>query len=340
MTNVTEIVQLTKEVHRIARGKVADINEINRESTFLALNALIEAAHAGDAGRGFAVVAGQIKTVSSRIGQLTGELNGELVALGDRMIRQLEHQDSQRLTDLSLNMIDIVDRNLYERSCDVRWWATDSAVVDCAGEPSPQTAAHAANRLGIILANYTVYLDLWVIGLDGQVLANGQPDRYDVADKQNVKAKSWFNAAINTRSGAEYATGEVEKFAALGDSEVATYATAIREHGLQDGRPIGVLAVFFDWAPQASSVVKSVRLSEEEWSRTRCMLVDARFRVLASSDDKGVLEETIALRTGDQKVGHYRLDDGTVIAFARTPGYETYEGMGWYGVIERTMPRA
>ena len=70
---------------------------------------------------------------------------------------------------------------------------------------------------------------------------------------------------------------------------MATYATAIREHGLQDGRPIGVLAVFFDWAPQASSVVKSVRLSEEEWSRTRCMLVDARFRVLASSDDKGAL---------------------------------------------------
>jgi len=85
--------------------------------------------------------------------------------------------------------------------------------------------------------------------------------------------------------------------------------------------------------------VNSVRLSEEEWSRTRCMLVDARFRVLASSDNKGALEETIALRTGDQQVGHYRLDDGTVIAFARTPGYETYEGMGWYGVIERTMPR-
>jgi hypothetical protein len=35
-----------------------------------------------------------------------------------------------RLPDLSLNAIDIIDRNLYERSCDVRWWATDSAIVD------------------------------------------------------------------------------------------------------------------------------------------------------------------------------------------------------------------
>src|ERR1700722_14336659 len=115
MTNAAEIVQLTKEVHRIARGKVADINEINREATFLALNALIESAHAGEAGRGFAVVAKELKVVSIRIDQLTGELNSELIALGDRMMRQHENQDVQRLSDLSLNMIHIADRNLYER---------------------------------------------------------------------------------------------------------------------------------------------------------------------------------------------------------------------------------
>ncbi|MEJ0002906.1 MAG: methyl-accepting chemotaxis protein [Pararobbsia sp.] len=339
MTNASEIVQLTKEVHRIARGKVADINEINREATFLALNALIESAHAGEAGRGFAVVANQIKVVSNRIGQLTGELNTELLALGDRMIHQLEHQDVQRLTDLSLNMIDIVDRNLYERSCDVRWWATDSAVVDCAGRPSPESANHASQRLGVILANYTVYLDLWVIDLEGNVIANGRPDRYDVAGRQNVAKMPWFKSAMSTRLGSEYATGEVEEFAALGGAQVATYATAIRENGQEHGRALGVLAVFFDWAPQAANVVKGVRLSEEEWSRTRCMLVDARHRVLASSDGKGVLEESLALQTGGRTVGHYRLNDGTIVAFALTPGYETYEGMGWYGVIERSMPR-
>ncbi len=339
MTNASEIVQLTKEVHRIARGKVADINEINREATFLALNALIESAHAGEAGRGFAVVANQIKVVSNRIGQLTGELNTELLALGDRMIHQLEHQDVQRLTDLSLNMIEIVDRNLYERSCDVRWWATDSAVVDCAGRPSPESANHASQRLGVILANYTVYLDLWVIDLEGNVIANGRPDRYDVAGRQSVAKMPWFKSAMNTRLGSEYVTGEVEEFAALGGAQVATYATAIRENGQEHGRALGVLAVFFDWAPQAANVVKGVRLSEEEWSRTRCMLVDARHRVLASSDGKGVLEESLALQTGGRTVGHYRLNDGTIVAFALTPGYETYEGMGWYGVIERSMPR-
>jgi hypothetical protein len=340
MTNAAEIVQLTKEVHRIAKGKVADINEINREATFLALNALIESAHAGEAGRGFAVVANQIKVVSTRIDQLTGELNSELIALGDRMMRQLENQDVQRLSDLSLNMIDIVDRNLYERSCDVRWWATDSALVDCAGQPSAESAAHAAGRLAVILANYTVYLDIWVLDLQGRVLANGRPDRYKVANGQSSANTPWFKAAVNTRSGEDYACAEVGRSGALGNSAVATYATAIRENGHAHSRPVGVLAVFFDWEPQASAVVKSVRLSDEEWSRTRCMLVDASHRVIASSDGKGVLEETIDLRPEGKKVGHYRRSDGTVVSFALTPGYESYQGMGWYGVIERKAPNA
>jgi hypothetical protein len=337
MTNAAEIVQLTKEVHRIAKGKVADINEINREATFLALNALIESAHAGEAGRGFAVVANQIKVVSGRIEQLTGELNSELIALGDRMMRQLENQDVQRLTDLALNMIDIVDRNLYERSCDVRWWATDSALVSCAAEPSPQSAAHATQRLEVILANYTVYLDLWVLDLQGRVLANGRPDRYRVAGTQGAANMPWFKAAVNTRSGEEYACAEVARFGALGDSQVATYATAIRENGEAQGQPVGVLAVFFDWEPQASAVVKSVRLSDEEWSRTRCMLVDAAHRVIASSDGEGLLEERVDLRSEGRKAGHYRRSDGTAVSFALTPGYETYRGMGWYGVIERKV---
>ena len=78
-----------------------------------------------------------------------------------------------------------------------------------------------------------------------------------------------------------------------------------------------------------------VRLSVEEWTRTRCLLVDARKRVIASSDDKGVLQEVLPLKVSDPKAGAYRPDADTLVAYALTPGYETYEGMGWYGVIVR-----
>ncbi len=148
MANPRAIVDLTHEVRRLATGKIGDINDINRETTFLALNALIEAARAGE---GFAVVANQVKHVSKRIGEITDILNKELAGsltrlteLGDSMIDRMHAHDGRRYADLALNMIDIVDRNLYERSCDVRWWATDSAVVDCVTYDSEEMSRHAS----------------------------------------------------------------------------------------------------------------------------------------------------------------------------------------------------
>jgi hypothetical protein len=33
------------------------------------------------------------------------------------------------------------------------------------------------------------------------------------------------------------------------------------------------------------------------------------------------------------------MDGDAVVGFARTPGYETYEGLGWYGAIVQRRPR-
>ncbi|MFX8039875.1 hypothetical protein ABTK61_19190, partial [Acinetobacter baumannii] len=84
---------------------------------------------------------------------------GELVSSIERMSQRSR---GERMMDLSLNAIELIDRNLYERTCDVRWWATDSAVVDCAAAPEPAAVTYASERLGVILGAYTVYLDLWL----------------------------------------------------------------------------------------------------------------------------------------------------------------------------------
>ncbi|BEU25747.1 methyl-accepting chemotaxis protein [Paraburkholderia caribensis] len=339
MTNPQAIVDLTHEVKRLATGKINDINDINRETTFLALNALIEAARAGDAGKGFAVVANQVKQVSKRISEITTGLNKELAGslsrlteLGDGMIERMLSLDGQRYADLALNMIDIIDRNLYERSCDVRWWATDSAVVECLTNESGKSVQHACSRLSVILDSYTVYRDLWVINANGKVIANGRHNVYPVQG-QNVAQAKWFSAAMKSKSGADYVASDVEILPLLRQAQVAAYATAIREGGAANGRTLGALVIFFDWAPQAETVVKGVRLSDDEWKRTRCLIVDSSLRVIAASDGKGVLEERFPLEAGTAASGSYRTRDGATVSFAATPGYETYRGLGWYGVI-------
>jgi hypothetical protein len=239
-----------------------------------------------------------------------------------------------RLVDLALNAVELIDRNLYERTCDVRWWATDSAVVEAAADPSPERVAHASRRLGVILSAYTVYLDLWLCDLNGRVIANGRPDRYPNVRGQSVAGEGWFRQALALRSGDEFVAGDVTRQERLGGAQVATYCASVREGGDPQGKPRGVLAIHFDWEPQARAIVEGVRVAPEDRERTRVLLVDTRRRVLAASDGQGVLTETLPVDLRGRESGVERdARSGTVTAFHHTPGYETYKGLGWYGVI-------
>jgi hypothetical protein len=214
----------------------------------------------------------------------------------------------------------------------VRWWATDSAVVEAAEDPSADRCRYASSRLATILRSYTVYLDLWIADARGRVIANGQPEKYRVAGA-DVSHTSWFQEAMRTRSGDDFAVADIAVNPALGDAAVATYATAIRRGGETDGAPAGVLGIFFDWEPQARTVVTGVGLSSEEKAQSRVMIVDANARIIAASDGTGILQEKYPLDRSGGDRGFYERD-GKLVAYALTPGYETYKGLGWYGVIE------
>ena len=330
------ILELSERLSTAAATSIGEIARINREAKMLAINALITAARAGEAGKGFAVVAEEFKHISSRIDEVTADLQSqvqgdlrELSAVGGAI---LGHLRGQRLADLALNAIEIIDRNLYERTCDVRWWATDSAVVDCAAARTDAAASHASSRLKVILDAYTVYLDLWICDAQGKVISTGRPERYPRVVGSSVANAAWFKNAKATASGQDFVACDVERQPLLRDASVATYAAAIRRDGANTGEVIGVLGIHFDWQPQAHAVVDGVRLTEEERQRSRVMLLDRSGRVLAASDRRGELTEVFKLPGSAQDMGSYA-QDGVTVGYALTPGYETYEGLGWYGCI-------
>ncbi len=336
------IVTLAKNVSKLVNSNVENIQRITKATKLLAINAMIESAHAGSAGRGFSIVAKEVGTISDKITTISDQLSvnlrskiDELETVGNKLISQVR---GTRLTDLALNMIEIIDRNLYERSCDVRWWATDSSVVSCIAEDSPENRVHTSQRLGVILDAYTVYLDLWIVDRNGIVLANGRPDKYPQVNQLNVSNTAWFKNAMKTSSGADFVVDDVSLNPSLNNRSVATYAAAIRENGEANGRAIGVLGIFFDWQSQSQTVVDGVRLSDDEKEKTRSLLLDSRHKVIASSDKKGVLSEVFSLdvQSGEGTMGCYQDDDGTIVGYALTPGYETYKGLGWLGVIVQT----
>ena len=317
----------------LTTAKVNQIQNVTKTAKMLAMNALIEASRAGDAGRGFAVVANEVTNISQHITSIANELQELFVVEAAELRKTAQTVRGSRLSDLALYVIELIDRNLYERSCDVRWWATDSAVVQgCVADASDSARKFAGKRLGVILDSYTVYLDLWVADKSGKVVANGRPDRYravgiDVSDKE------WFRQAMATKSGGEYAVADIENNETLSGKAVATYATAVRADGEEDGEIVGAMGIFFDWEEQAQSIVNSVSLPPEERERTTIMIIDRESKIIASSDHLTRLGEYMVLGHNNEKKGAYLLDDQTIVAHALTPGYETYAGLGWRGVI-------
>lgn len=334
-----DILKLALDLSRTTGEKIGSIDKIMVKTQILAMNARLEAARAGHAGKSFAVVAQEMRHVTDEVSALSKELHSaisenatRIEAAGRQMAMDFR---GKRFADMARNAVEIIDRNLYERSCDVRWWATDSAVVDAVQTPSPHAHAHASDRLATILRSYTVYLDLWIADASGRVIASGRPDRYPAAKTLSVADAAWFKDALRTRSGDDFTVCDIERVKALNDAPVATYATAIRVGGQANGKVIGVLGVHFDWKPQAQAIVDGVRLTEDERARSRVMLLDQNHRVLASSDGKGVLEETFKLDTTGGAMGSYA-EGARTVGYALTPGYETYRGLGWYGCLVQT----
>jgi hypothetical protein len=196
------ITDLTAQLATKMDRAIKDIQDINLQTHILSVNAKVEATRAGEAGLSFAVVATEMGTLSRKIESLVEELESETSTDFKDIARINENIATNfrgtRLSDLALTNIDLIDRNLYERSCDVRWWATDSSIVDALMEKTPEACDFASQRLGVILDSYTVYFDLVVSDLEGEIIANGRKDLYNSIGK-NVSGSKWFLWQWNVR---------------------------------------------------------------------------------------------------------------------------------------------
>ena len=325
----THLPSLLSDLHKRVKDFAKQNQEIAGRTRLLALNATIEAARAGEAGRGFSVVAHEVKQLAEQTSRTAVSFEGAVLTGVETGMEVSLEMTEARLSSMAHAQVQQIVRNLYERTADVRWWATDTAVWEALGVNAAESVrTHAARRLGVIHRYYTVYSDLILTDARGRVVATASGN----AQLKDCSSADWFIKAMNTANGDEYVVDRVQRSPAHNNHHVLTYAAAVRPGGERLGKPLGVLGVMFDWEKQSKATVKDeLTLSDDEWSRTRVLLLDSSGICIASSDNRGVLEP-FQLDHGGQKMGVYKAD-GRVVAFARTTGYQEYDGLGWYGVV-------
>ncbi len=326
ITDIIGNIEKRIEDHRFVNARIT--SQIN----ILALNATIEAARAGVAGRGFSVVATEVKHLALQAADTSKEL-GAIRSETSELQRQFTEKECGRLSEMSQTLVQLIVRNLYERTADVRWWATDDALSRCLESMDRTSIGHAVERLGLINRFYSVYLNLVLVGIDGKIIACSQPDKFPKVISADVSRSLWFRKAMATTNGDQYVVDDISHDSLHDDKLVAVYAATVRKGGKTDGKTVGVLGVIFDWEDQAKTIVQTEpSLSEEEWKRSRVILLDKNLRIIAASDNNGILLPFMLEHNGQQK-GHYFNANHEMIAFAKTLGYQEYDGLGWYAAI-------
>jgi hypothetical protein len=256
-----KLAELAHQVNEQVIHSTEQIRDINEDIHILSINAKIESARAGVHGKGFSVVADSIRTLVSRTSEVTQHLESEVRTMMDQVSTLSKRLGTdvriERLNQAASNAMDIIDRNLYERSCDIRWWATEGMFVQLLETSNLVSSTKVSNRMGTILDSYSVYFDLLLCDLNGKVIANARPQHF-----QNqgilVAKEPWFPIMMNTPDGDSFFQQWIPSSPLVNNQSTLLFGTPVREHGEKNGKPLGLLLAFFRWGELFEEVLDKV----------------------------------------------------------------------------------
>lgn len=193
------------------------------------------------------------RALLNEIGITGNKANSSLDNLNQTIISSIL-KDCEFLSSLA---IDIMDRNLYERANDCRWWALNSYFKEALDDYS--TISEKKEEISSILKYindlYTVYSNLIIFDKNGKIIAvSNEKEQYLIG---KILTQDWIEKTLTLKDTSKYCVSKFEKTNLYENESTYIYCSAIRSLK-DDNDVVGGIAIVFDSSTQFYTMLDEI----------------------------------------------------------------------------------
>jgi hypothetical protein len=165
-------------------------------------------------------------------------------------------------------MIDIMDRNLYERANDCRWWALTPTFIEALSSETPNTQL-LNQKLAYINELYTVYTDIFIYDTTSTIIACSNTESF-------IGQKIDKNLTQYSTQSQEYFVSEFAQSPFYGAKPTYIYYASI----VKEKKVVGGIGIVFDAEVEFKAILDDC-VSEDE--NDFALFIDAKKCVISST---------------------------------------------------------
>lgn len=241
--------------------------------------------------------------------------------------------------------IEIMDRNLYERANDCRWWALNSTFRrhlskhQSGQNLSPSEQQEMTHILEYINSLYTVYTNILIYDRNGKILSVSNARESHLVGTMMPRKQDISNC-LNLKDTQAYTVSDFHASELYDNRYTYIYHAAIKSWETLDYN-VGGIALVFDSEPEFDAMLQDSRPTYRTKAvddASFCVFSDRNGGVIASSSDDfaigSMLELPTSLRqakTGESGTLAMDLGDQTyIVGYKMSEGYREYKNQDGY----------
>lgn len=297
----------------------------------------------------------EIKKIIQRADDIVGDLadiiiNGELIAAKRRMyilnpildnLRVISSNLLSTIKDAGQNLnnlvqssmhfnlasssalaIDIMDRNLYERANDSRWWALTPLFIDELSKPTPDSKA-IHEVLLYINELYTVYTNIFIYDTTKTIIASS----HDTTILGKVLSGMEIDKTLSNSITQNYFVSDFVSTSLYENRPTYIYHASIKN----ENKIVGGIGIIFDSSVEFNAILDD---SFTTTVKGLSLFIDGEGKIISSTSDDFVVGEPCGLN--DEMMKKFLLEDTSyelvelnnisyVVASAKSKGYREYK---------------